>query len=66
MNLVEEIYQTVSPLPESLIQEVLDFARSLQQREENLAWQNLMQAQITSVADWDNPEDEVWNDVPAI
>ncbi len=31
-----------------------------------VAWQNLQQAQAASLADWDNPEDEVWNDVPAV
>ncbi|MEA3643853.1 MAG: DUF2281 domain-containing protein [Lamprobacter sp.] len=66
MNLAEGVYQTVKPLPEPLVQEVLDFARFLQQREESLTWQNLMQAQATALVNWDNAEDEVWNDVPPI
>ncbi len=66
MNLAEQVYQTVKPLPEPMVQEVLDFALFLRQREESLEWQNLMLAQTASLADWDNPEDEVWNNVPAI
>jgi Protein of unknown function (DUF2281) len=65
MNLAEQIYQTVKPLPESVAQEILDFALFLRQREENAEWQNLMLAQSSSLADWNNEEDEVWNDVPA-
>jgi hypothetical protein len=66
MNLAEQLYQTVKPLPETLVQEVLDFALFLQQREESLEWHNFMLAQANSLNDWDNAEDEVWNDVPAI
>jgi hypothetical protein len=66
MNLAEQVYQTVKPLPDALAQEVLDFALFLRQREEALEWQNLMLAQADSLTDWNNTEDEVWNDVPAI
>lgn len=66
MSLVEQVYQAIKPLPEAMVQEVLDFALFLRQREEKAEWQNLMVAQSSSLADWDNDEDEVWNDVPAI
>jgi len=66
MSLAEQVYQTVKPLPEPIVQEILDFALFLRQREESLEWQNLMLAQADSLADWDNAEDEVWNNVPAI
>ena len=66
MSLAEQVYQTVKPLPEPLVQEVLDFALFLRQREDSSEWQNLMVAQTQSFKDWDNLEDEVWNDVPAI
>ncbi|MBU0501424.1 MAG: DUF2281 domain-containing protein [Gammaproteobacteria bacterium] len=66
MNLAEQVYQTVKPMPEALVQEVLDFVLFLRQREESQEWRNLMLAQADSLADWDNAEDEVWNDVPAI
>lgn len=65
MNLAEQIYHTVRPLPESVAQEILDFALFLRQREENAEWQNLMLAQSSALSDWNNEEDEVWNDVPA-
>lgn len=66
MNLADQLYETVRPLPDTLIQEVIDFALFLKQREEQAEWQNLQQAQTLSLHDWNNPEDEVWNDVPAI
>ena len=49
-----------------MVQEILDFALFLRQREERAEWQNLMNAQTCSLAYWDNVEDEVWNNVPAI
>lgn len=36
------------------------------QRQDAEAWNNLMLAQAHSLTDWDNDDDEVWNDVPAI
>lgn len=66
MNLAEQLYQTVKPLPEPIVQEILDFALFLRQREDAADWQNLVSAQAASLADWDNSEDEVWNDIPAI
>lgn len=66
MSLAEQVYQTVKPLPESIVQEVLDFALCLRQREESLEWQNIMFAQANSFAAWDNAEDEVSNNVPAV
>jgi hypothetical protein len=49
-----------------MVQEVLDFALFLRQRDENTEWQNLMLAQTSALADWENDEDEVWNNVPSI
>lgn len=66
MSLAEQVYQTIKPLPEPLLLEILDFALFLRQREEKAEWQNLMTAQTCSLADWDNVEDEVWNNVSAI
>ena len=60
MNLAEQVYQAIKPLPEAMVQEVLDFALFLRQREEKAEWQNLMFAQNSSLADWDNDEDEVY------
>lgn len=59
MSLAEQIYQTVKPLPKSIAQEVLDFALFLRQFEESLEWQNLILAQSSALADWDNADDEV-------
>jgi hypothetical protein len=53
-------------LPENIVQEVLDFALFLRQREEKSEWQNLMLAQASAFIDWDNDEDEIWNNVSEI
>jgi hypothetical protein len=66
MSLAEQVYQTVKPLPEPVVQEILDFALFLRQCEESFEWQNLMLAQTSSFNDWDNIEDEVWNDVAVV
>jgi hypothetical protein len=66
MRLAEQVYQTIKLLPEPVVQEVLDFALFLRQREEQAEWQNIMNTQTCSLEDWDNIEDEVWNNVPAI
>lgn len=64
MNIAERIFETVKPLPESLAREVLDFAEFLRSRGEHGALDNLAQAQANSMrAAWDNPDDEVWNDI---
>ncbi len=66
MSLAEQVYQAVKPLPEPVVQEVLDFALFLRQREESFEWQNLKLAQTSAFKDWDNIEDAAWNDIPAI
>ncbi|MGD7036732.1 DUF2281 domain-containing protein [Methylotuvimicrobium buryatense] len=66
MDLAEQVFQTIKPMPEPLVQEILDFALFLRQREAQVEWQNLMNAQTRSLDDWNNDEDEVWNDVPAV
>ncbi len=66
MNLTEQVYQVIKPLPENIVQEILDFALFLRQRDEKTEWQNLMLAQSSAFSDWDNDEDEIWNDVSEI
>lgn len=58
MNLAEQLYQTVKPLPEQMVREVLDFALFLRQQEKSQKRQNLMLAQAKSVSDGNNAEDE--------
>ena len=56
MNLAEQVYQVVKPLPEAMTQEVLDFALFLRQREEAQKVRHLAPAQVESLSDWDNAE----------
>jgi len=65
MNTAERVLEEIADLPESLQQEVLDFAHFLKQRADREQQRNLRNAQISSLERlWDNPDDEVWNDVP--
>ena len=66
MNLAEQIYESVKPLPPAVAQEVLDFVQFLAQRHAQREEHDLMLAQQSAAQEWDNPDDEVWNDVPAI
>jgi len=56
----------VDQLPEAAAQEVLDFAEFLLHREEGREDRELSSAQQMSMSDWDNADDDVWNDAPAV
>lgn len=64
--LSQQIFDTVQQLPDTLQQEVLDFAAFLAQRAHHASgqeWHDLQNAQASALDDvWNNPEDEVWND----
>ncbi|MCX7122461.1 MAG: hypothetical protein NTV32_02075 [Gammaproteobacteria bacterium] len=60
-TVAQEIYKKVTPFPEPLAREVLDFVNFLSFRNQD---NDLMKAQTHSMTQlWDNPEDEVWNDL---
>lgn len=64
MSLSELAVEQIKTLPEEMTREVLDFIGYLKERQERAEWQDLVQAQATAMkAVWDNPEDEVWNDL---
>ncbi len=64
MTVAEQVYEQAKLLPEPLAQEVLDFVLFLRNRQERGEWRDLMHAQSVALAAvWDNPEDEVWNNV---
>lgn len=66
-SVLREIQQHAAVLPLALQAELLNYTMYLEQRaQEAQEWNNLMLAQAKSLTDWDNAEDEVWNDVPAI
>lgn len=59
MTIAEQIAQIAGTLPEAL-----DFVRFLQARECG-KWNDWHGTQAASLAHvWDNPAEEVWNDVP--
>jgi hypothetical protein len=68
MNIAQQIYQSVKPLPEPLAREVLDFVTFLSLRQSQRESDDLSRAQLHSraLADWDDEDDEVWNNVPPV
>ena len=64
MTVAELAYEQIKTLPEPQAREVLDFIGYLKEKSERVEWEDLMGAQAISLAAvWDNPEDEVWNDL---
>jgi len=64
MTVSELAYEQIKTLPETQAREVLDFIGYLKEKTERAEWEDLMGAQSASLATvWDNPEDEVWNDL---
>jgi len=66
MTKADIIYQELKDLPDSLVSEVLDFVKYIEYRH-GLSDD---QSNVLSVAQepvmqkiWDNPQDEIWNDV---
>ena len=64
MTVAELAYEQIKTLPETQVREVLDFIGYLQEKGERVEWEDLMGAQVGSLAAVrDNAEDEVWNDL---
>lgn len=64
MTLNELVYEQLRTLPEPQAKEVLDFIGYLKEKQERAEWEDLISAQTLGLkAIWDNPEDEVWNDL---
>ena len=63
MTTTERIIAELHELPETMQQEVLDFASFLKTRSHQVELDDLSKAQqISMLHVWDNPDDEVWND----
>ena len=64
MTIADMVHKQVQLLPEPLAREVLDFIGFLREGRDYAEWRDLINAQSTGLAAvWDNPEDEVWDDV---
>ena len=64
MSTAELVYERVKALPEPLAREVLDFVGYLAMKAHHGEVKDLAFAQERSLeAVWNNPEDDVWNDV---
>ena len=58
-------HQYLDELPEKSVAKVLDFLKYYQEREDDDdAMENIFAMCMAGLAEeWDNPDDEVWNDV---
>jgi hypothetical protein len=65
-NISQQIVASVDRLPDEAAREVLDFAQFLLLRESAREDRDLISAQERSLDDWDNTEDDIWNDAPAV
>ena len=65
-NITQQIVESVERLPDEAAREVLDFAQFLLLRESAREDRDLISAQQRSLDDWDNAEDDIWNDAPAV
>lgn len=66
MGTVERICREVRRLPEDLAREVLDFIGYLEIKHglRDVSTEDLKSAQAPAMRHvWDNPEDEIWNDL---
>jgi len=66
MSTAEQIIREIQKLPEPLAREVLDFIGYIELKHglKDRLTEELKQAQAIPMQHiWDNPEDEVWNDV---
>jgi mRNA-degrading endonuclease RelE of RelBE toxin-antitoxin system len=64
VSAAEKIIEELKKLPEPIAEEVLDFVRFLANREESKGDSALKAGQAATMRRlWDNPEDEIWNDV---
>ena len=64
MTLAELAFEHFKTLPDEQAREVLDFIGFLKEKQERAEFMDLMMAQETALKHiWDNPEDEVWNDL---
>lgn len=62
MALAEKAYEELKKLPDTMVQEVLDFIGYLESKQERLS-SDFTQAQEKSLRNiWDNQEDEIWNE----
>jgi len=66
MSTAEKIIKEIQKLPEPLAKEVLDFIEYIELKHglKDQLTEELKQAQTPAMQHiWDNPEDDVWNDV---
>jgi len=62
-NIAQIIYEKVSPMPEMLAQEVLDFADFVAQKHQH-SLKEVQTAQLSSLEKiWSGKDDDIWNNL---
>jgi len=57
------ITELLRETPESQFAEIIDFLLFLRMKHEKSTIQDILEASLSSVGFWDNPDDEVWDHV---
>jgi hypothetical protein len=63
MNQIEKINHLLHEVPKNQLHEVLDFLMFLRLKNDKAVLQDLEAASLSSTGFWDNPDDEVWDNV---
>jgi hypothetical protein len=68
VSIADQIYEAAKPLPESLAIEALHFIEYLSNKAADRAEMlNFINAQDSAMKHvWDNPDDEIWNDIESL
>ncbi|MFZ5592336.1 MAG: DUF2281 domain-containing protein [Bacillota bacterium] len=58
------LLKLIDEMPESQVQQVIDFILFLKNKQDNQVFKDLLSASESSISFWDNDiDDEVWNNV---
>ncbi|MCL2792091.1 MAG: hypothetical protein FWD87_03295 [Spirochaetaceae bacterium] len=63
MGKIEIINNLINDVPENQLPEIIDFLMFLKLKNDKMVIQDIAAASMSSIGFWDNPDDEVWDNV---
>jgi len=63
MSQIEIVNKLINDFPENQLTEVIDFIMFLRLKSDKSIIQDFVDASVSSTGFWDNPDDEVWDNV---
>jgi len=63
MSQIEVVNKLIKDVPEAQLTEVIDFLMFLRLKNDKSLIQDFVNASMSSTGFWDNPDDEVWDNV---